>query len=1055
MTLLEHRKGGLASLCAVFGIALVIPNVSGIETIVPINVVPWRASWSYFGPGLTNPPNGWKTLSDAALATDPSFAAQTKTITAVSAVADTITVAAHGLSTGAYVEVRAGAGGTLPGNVFASTAYWVRPVDSNTLKLFISSAAAQANSPAVDITSAGGGSLLLDVKKVVTPGGNSPFEYGGITGLEDAAPNNGFTSLPENRIAYFFRKTFDLPAAEPLPGNVAYLVLRYKRDDAIAVWINGVEVKRTSNLSGNLGWDIYATGAAVTEPGAGSWNVVTAETPYPLYPTGNVVSVQVHNVNATPASTDIGFGLEIGVAIEPNAYDRRPYIQMVGTDRATIRFNTATKRIGWAKINGDFYDDREEVVSTNQHEFTFTGLQEGTVYNYSVGYVQGGVDIPLYPATNYDPPADAEYTFQTAKSNGTGAPVRAWILGDPGESNATLNSVADRFTAYMGVADPVFGAKRLNYIILTGDNAYDNGTQAQFQNQLFDNDAIGNSKVLAWMRKACTFPTIGNHETSNSGEETNPNPAQMNAYLNIFSLPTGGECGGMASGSEKYYSFDDGDVHFICLDSQCSDRFSTYTSGTDSPMIAWLKNDLQQTNKLWVVAYWHHPPYSKGGHDSDVAPAQVQMRLNATRVLEDYGVDLVLSGHNHYYARSKLIDGYYYTGTTSPSTDISAYTVNAGTGNAGFPAGLSGAYYKAPGAGGTIYAVVGNSARAMDTFPSGFPHVVALPRQTTGYTGTIQTGSYDASTGAWGSAVLEIIENQLDFKFISYQLPSGSPPYAIRDNFTMYRLIPPRNTTAVENGSSNQVSWDPARGANAYVVQRADFADGPWQPLYEGPNLGTGEGGNPGWEAFYYRVAMKTIDGTLGPWAMATISNDPPSNHPGVSASVSYDLGYAVIIVTLSGSWDGTVGLGRSVNNGATYDQIFSGNMEQYSFSGGNSYGGILTSPPPGVTSMKFKMGTQVTDFNFAPTAPSITYTNAYGYGVDMYLSTSGVGAESITILRSDSSGGPYTSVGSIPYPASSFTDTTVEAGHTYYYVAKAYVFGNASANSAQVSVSN
>jgi hypothetical protein len=134
---------------------------------------------------------------------------------------------------------------------------------------------------------------------------------------------------------------------------------------------------------------------------------------------------------------------------------------------------------------------------------------------------------------------------------------------------------------------------------------------------------------------------------------------------------------------------------------------------------------------------------------------------------------------------------------------------------------------------------------------------------------------------------------------------------------------------------------------------------------------------------------------------------------------------------------------------------MFSGNMEQYSFALSSVYGGLAVTPPPGVTSMKFKMGTQVTTINCAPPTPAITYTNAYGYGVDLYLSASGNGADSFTVLRSDTSGGPYTSVGSVTYPESTFTDTTVQEGHTYYYVAKAYLFGNASAKSSEVSVSN
>ena len=76
-------------------------------------------------------------------------------------------------------------------------------------------------------------------------------------------------------------------------------------------------------------------------------------------------------------------------------------------------------------------------------------------------------------------------------------------------------------------------------------------------------------------------------------------------------------------------------------------------------MMTWLEQDLAATAQDWIVAFWHHPPYSKGGHDSDVEVELLQMRENAVPILDDYGVDLTLTGHSHSYERSFLIDGHY------------------------------------------------------------------------------------------------------------------------------------------------------------------------------------------------------------------------------------------------------------------------------------------------------------------------------------------------------------------------------------------------------------
>src|SRR5204863_983437 len=96
----------------------------------------------------------------------------------------------------------------------------------------------------------------------------------------------------------------------------------------------------------------------------------------------------------------------------------------------------------------------------------------------------------------------------------------------------------------------------------------------------------------------------------------------------------------------------------ICLDSMTSDRSAT------GPMLSWLQGDLGANTKVWTIAFWHHPPYSKGSHDSDIDTELVEMRANALPILENYGVDLVLCGHSHSYERSFLLDGHYGSSST-------------------------------------------------------------------------------------------------------------------------------------------------------------------------------------------------------------------------------------------------------------------------------------------------------------------------------------------------------------------------------------------------------
>ena len=181
---------------------------------------------------------------------------------------------------------------------------------------------------------------------------------------------------------------------------------------------------------------------------------------------------------------------------------------------------------------------------------------------------------------------------------------------------------------------------------MLGDNAYESGLDVEYQNAVFD-------MYPQTLRQSVLWPTLGNHDgaAANSSLQSGP-------YYDMFTLPKNAEAGGSASGTEAYYSFDYGNIHFICLES-----FET-SRAANSAMMTWLANDLAATSQEWVVAYFHHPPYSKGSHDSDLDIEMREMRQNALPILEAGGVDLVLTGHSHSYERSFLIDGHYGSSST-------------------------------------------------------------------------------------------------------------------------------------------------------------------------------------------------------------------------------------------------------------------------------------------------------------------------------------------------------------------------------------------------------
>jgi hypothetical protein len=146
-----------------------------------------------------------------------------------------------------------------------------------------------------------------------------------------------------------------------------------------------------------------------------------------------------------------------------------------------------------------------------------------------------------------------------------------------------------------------------------GDNQYDDGTIADFR-KYYD---------TTWGKfKAKTHPTPGNHETydpagSHSGYKS---------YFGSIAYPQG----------KSYYSYDEGNWHFIALDSNTFDQ---------SAQIQWLKDDLAGNTKGCIAAYWHHPLFSSGGHGNDPVSKPVW------KILYGAGADLVLSGHDHHYER--------------------------------------------------------------------------------------------------------------------------------------------------------------------------------------------------------------------------------------------------------------------------------------------------------------------------------------------------------------------------------------------------------------------
>jgi acid phosphatase type 7 len=452
--------------------------------------------------------------------------------------------------------------------------------------------------------------------------------------------------------------------------------------------------------------------------------------------------------------------------VEAQTLVRGPYLQMGSGTATTVRWRTSTAtdsvvRYGFTVTNLDLVVT--DSTSTTEHELRLTGLTPNTTYYYSVGSTTTTL-------------AQGSDCFVVTAPAGT-KPTRIWVLGDPGTGSSVQTTVRDAYYAFTGT-------RHTDLWLMLGDNAYSSGTDAEYTSKLFN-------IYPTMLRRSVLWPTLGNHDAASADSLT-----QTGVYYDSFTLPRQGEAGGLASGTEAYYSFDYGNTHFVCLDSQETDR------SAGGAMATWLAQDLQNNLKDWLIVFFHHPPYSKGSHNSDTETQLIEMRQNFLPILENYGVDLVLCGHSHSYERSQFIDGHY----GNSSTFSSAMVKQSGGGQG------AGAYTKAnPGPAphaGAVYAVPGASG------------------QTSG--GTLNHPAMYISLNVAGSMVLDLNGNRLDATYLD---STG----AVRDTFTMLKGVTPNSPPSVAitspaNGSSYvapaNITIDATASDADGTITRVDFYQG-------------------------------------------------------------------------------------------------------------------------------------------------------------------------------------------------------------------------------------
>ncbi len=245
------------------------------------------------------------------------------------------------------------------------------------------------------------------------------------------------------------------------------------------------------------------------------------------------------------------------------------------------------------------------------HEVHVCGLSPDTTYHYRVGgeghwsAVQHFKTAPAPGRTDYD--------------------VNFVVTGDSRDDANLWRQVQERVVGGMSPPD---------FELFTGDAVLVGFVQSLWQ-AWFD----GARSTMSVM----PFVSVhGNHE----GLALN--------YLMQFAQPQTGN----PTQDELYFSFDYGPVHIVVLnDSPLRGDFTGDTFGTQQ---AWLRADLtraraNRTRVPFIIATHHKPAFASANHTTDEDTLAV--RAAWPRIYEEFGVDLVLNGHEHDFEMSRELDG--------------------------------------------------------------------------------------------------------------------------------------------------------------------------------------------------------------------------------------------------------------------------------------------------------------------------------------------------------------------------------------------------------------
>ena len=378
--------------------------------------------------------------------------------------------------------------------------------------------------------------------------------------------------------------------------------------------------------------------APPAQPGTvGSIGTVVAGNWYELDLTSIVTADGSLSLRASSANTNgVDYASsEAGAALAP-----RLVIELSGappppdTTAPTTPANLRTTGVSASQV-GLAWDAASDDVGVTAYELTRDGVVLATVTAPTTAYLDSSVaaNTTYTYAVRVRDAAGNLSPFSTGLPVTTPATSMDPVLVGAGDI-ADCGGQNDEATAALldGVAGTVFTA---------GDNAYPSGSADDFAN-CYD---------PSWGRHlARTQPAAGNHEYQTPG---------ASAYFSYFGASAGDPTTG-------YYSYDLDTWHVVVLNSNCAEVGGC---GAGSAQEQWLRADLAASPRQNIVAVLHHPRYTSGTRGQYL---YVQPLWQA---LYDFGAELVISGHDHFYERFAPLDP---SGNAGSAFGIRQFVVGTG-----------------------------------------------------------------------------------------------------------------------------------------------------------------------------------------------------------------------------------------------------------------------------------------------------------------------------------------------------------------------------------------